>query len=241
MVKTSGVIFDVFSTLIKINDRRNPYLQLLRYGRKQGLCLSGEHLRMLMTQELGWQEAADLLRIRAGDVVLRGFAGELQKELASMTLFDDAQEAISMLREAGVKIGLCSNLASGYGLTVRELLPGLDAYAFSYELGVLKPDPLIYKTVCQELGVVPGMQLEGERVVMIGDSIRCDRDGARAAGLAGFYLGRAGKGDFSNLVEFARLIVEENRVGFLQGRLKVPDDFDEVGLDQIQHDFEGGS
>ncbi|NYH72300.1 HAD superfamily hydrolase (TIGR01549 family) [Pseudomonas flavescens] len=239
MVKTTGVIFDVFSTLIKINDRRNPYLQLLRYGRKQGLCLSGEHLRMLMTQELGWQEAADLLRIRAGDVVLRGFAGELQKELASMTLFDDAQEAISMLREAGVKIGLCSNSASGYGPTVRELLPNLDAYGFSYELGVLKPDPLIYRTVCQELEVVPGRQLGGERVVMVGDSVKCDRDGARAAGLAGFYLNRTGRGDFSSLTHFAECVLIGYRHGFMRGAIKVPADFEEMGRDHIRRNFEG--
>lgn len=239
MVKTTGVIFDVFSTLIKINDRRNPYLQLLRYGRKQGLCLSGEHLRMLMTQELGWQEAADMLRIRADDVVLRGFAGELQKELASMTLYDDALEAISMLREAGVKIGLCSNLAAGYGPTVRELLPNLDAYGFSYELGVLKPDPLIYRTVCQELRVVPGQQLGGERVVMIGDSVKCDRDGARAAGIAGFYLSRSGKGDFSSLTEFAKVVVKDKRSGFPQDELKDPADFEEMGRDHIRRNFEG--
>lgn len=238
MVKTTGVIFDVFSTLIKINDRRNPYLQLLRYGCKQGLCLSGEHLRMLMTHELGWQEAADLLRIRAGDVVLRGFAGELQKELASMTLYDDARQAIAMLREAGVRVGLCSNLASGYGPAVRELLPGIDAYGFSYELGIMKPDPLIYRTVCQKLGVMPGRQLEGERIAMIGDSIKCDRDGARAAGLAGFHLSRSGKGDFSNLIDFAECILEEKRIGFLNGKLKVPDDFDEMCRDRIQRDFE---
>ena len=204
----TSVIFDVFGTLIRIQEKRNPYLQLLKYGRRQGVSPRTEHLHMFMTQELDWKEAVDAVGIRAGYVKLHGLARLLDEELASMTLYDDAQEAIAMLREAGVKIGLCSNLASGYGSMVRELLPGLDAYGFSYELGFMKPDPLIYRTVCEELGVVPGRQLEGERVMMIGDSIRCDRDGARAAGIAGFHLSRTGKGDFSNLIEFAEAVLK---------------------------------
>ncbi|ETU79901.1 hypothetical protein Q095_00354 [Pseudomonas aeruginosa PS50] len=204
----TAVIFDVFGTLIRIENRRAPYLHLLRYGRTQGVSPSREKLDLLMTRELDWGEAADALGIRAGYVKLHGFARLLQEELASMTLYPDAPEAIVMLQEAGVTIGLCSNLASGYGPAVRELLPGLDGYAFSYEVGAVKPDPLIYYTACCEMGVTPKEQLWGDRVVMIGDSIRCDRDGARAAGIAGFHLSRAGRGDFSNLIEFADAVLE---------------------------------
>ena len=86
-------------------------------------------------------------------------------------------------------------------------MPRLDAYGFSYEIGAMKPDPIIYRSVCRDLGVQPGQQLGGDRVVMVGDSIRCDRDGARAAGLAGFHLSRTGRGDFSNLIEFANAVL----------------------------------
>lgn len=200
------VIFDVFGTLIRIEERRNPYLQLLKYGRSQGVCPCAEHLQLLMTRELDWREAADALGIRAGYVKLHGFARLLQEELASLTLYSDAQQAIELLQEAHIKIGLCSNLASEYGQAVRTLLPGLDAYAFSYEVGVTKPNPLIYQSVCRDLGVQPGQQMWGDQVYMIGDSIRCDRDGARAAGIGGFHLSRTGRGDFSNLVEFAESV-----------------------------------
>lgn len=208
MAKTIVVIFDAFGTLVKIEDRRNPYLHFLKYARKLGLSVRREHLELLMTRELDWKEAADALGIRAGYVKLHSLNRLLEEELASMTLYPDALEAISMLREAKVKIGLCSNLSSGYGQAVRELLPGLDAYGFSYEIGAMKPDPYIYQSVCRDLAVQPGQQLGGTRVVMIGDSIRCDRDGARAAGLSGFHLSRTGKGDFSNLTEFAEAVLE---------------------------------
>ncbi|SDG12925.1 HAD family hydrolase [Phytopseudomonas seleniipraecipitans] len=235
----TAVIFDVFGTLIRIEERRNPYLQLLRYGREQGLSPSSKHLHMLMTRDLGWGEAADRLGVRANYVKLREIAQLLQQELESMTLYPDALEAISMLREAGIKVGLCSNLASEYGPAVRELLPGLDACGFSYEIGAMKPNPVIYHSVCRDLGVQPGQQLGGARVAMIGDSIRCDRDGARAAGLAGFHLSRSGKGDFSNLIDFAECILEEKRIGFLNGKLKVPDDFDGLGRACIERGSEG--
>ncbi|WP_296186583.1 HAD family hydrolase [Pseudomonas sp. UBA1879] len=204
----TSVIFDVFGTLIRIEHRRDPYLRLLRYGRTQGGSPSREQLEKLMTCELDWGEAADVLGIRAGYVKLHGFARLLQEELASMTLYPDVQQAIALLQGAGIKIALCSNLASGYGPAVRALLPGMDAYAFSYEVGALKPNPIIYQSVCRDLGVQPGQQLSGNRVVMIGDSIRCDRDGARAAGIAGFHLSRSGRGDFSDLIEFADAVLE---------------------------------
>ncbi|WP_070888295.1 HAD family hydrolase [Pseudomonas argentinensis] len=208
-MKTTAVIFDVFGTVISIEDRRNPHLQLLRLGRQQGRWPTADDVKMIMTHELGWEELARCLDIRVSHEQLQHLAEELEAELSSLQVYPDAAQAIALLQSAGVKIGLCSNLASGYGPKVRELLPGLDAYAFSYELGVTKPDPCIYQAVCRDLGVQPGQQLGDERVVMIGDSIRCDRDGARAAGIAGCYLSRAGGGDFSNLIEFAERVLKE--------------------------------
>ena len=61
------------------------------------------------------------------------------------------------------------------------------------------------------LGVAPGdyFGTNAAQVAMIGDSMKCDRDGPREAGLMGFYLDRTWKSGFANLVQFARLVVEE--------------------------------
>ncbi len=207
-MKTAAVIFDVFGTVISIGDRRTPHLQLLRLGRQQGRWPRPGDAQMIMTHEFGWEELAGCLDIRVSHEQLQHLAQELETELSSLRVYPDAAQAIALLQSAGVKVGLCSNLASGYGPKVRELCPELDAYAFSYELGVMKPDPCIYQAVCRDLIVQPGRQLGGERVVMIGDSIRCDRDGARAAGIAGFHLSRTGNGDFGDLVKFAELVIK---------------------------------
>ena len=208
-MKTAAVIFDVFGTVISIGNRRNPHLQLLRLGRQQGRRPAPDDVRMIMTHEFGWDDLARCLAIRVSDEQLQHLAEEVEAELSSSKVYPDAAKAMALLQSAGVKVGLCSNLASGYGPAVRELLPGLDAYGFSYEIGAMKPNPVIYHSVCRDLGVQPGQQLLGNRVVMIGDSIKCDRDGARAAGIAGFHLVRSGEGDFKNLVDFADCVLGE--------------------------------
>ena len=81
----TSAIFDVFGALIRIENRRDPYLHLLRYGRSQGVSPSREQLEMLMTRELDWKEAADALGIRVGYVKLHTLDRLLQEELASMT------------------------------------------------------------------------------------------------------------------------------------------------------------
>lgn len=42
---------------------------------------------------------------------------------------------------------------------------------------------------------------------MVGDSVRCDRDGPAAIGMAGFHLNRQGGGEVCNLVEFAERLL----------------------------------
>lgn len=208
-MNTTAVLFDVFGTVVSIEDRRNPHLQLLRLGRQQGRWPRPGDVQMIMAHEFGWEELAHYLDIRVSHEQLQHLAEELDAELSSLKVYPDAAQAIALLQSAGVRVGLCSNLASGYGPAVREFLPGLDAYGFSYEIGAMKPNPVIYHSVCRDLGVLSGQQLSGNRVVMIGDSIKCDRDGASAAGIAGFHLVRSGEGDFNNLVDFADCVLGE--------------------------------
>jgi hypothetical protein len=81
--------------------------------------------------------------------------------------------------------------------------------AFSYELGVTKPDPAIYRAVCHDFGVVPGQLFGvGAQVAMIGNSPRCDRDGPRAVGIKGLHLERSSARAIRDLVQFAVLVTE---------------------------------
>lgn len=65
---------------------------------------------------------------------------------------------IAELRDQGYKIGLLSNVASNWILDV-FLTPQeqklFDSFVFSFEVGMTKPDPRIYRLAADRLGVIP--------------------------------------------------------------------------------------
>lgn len=206
-MKTVAAIFDVFGTLIEIRERRSPYLRLLKHGRLQGRRPRPDDALQLLTRDFTLRQAADHFDITIDALTLRELEQVLEEELAGLKLFPDALEAIALLQDAGVKTAVCSNLAAPYGPSVRRLLPGLSAYGFSYSVGAAKPDPNIYNATCSMLCIDLGQQRAGERVVMIGDSLQCDRDGPAHVGITGFHLNRRGDEGITNLVDFAKRVV----------------------------------
>lgn len=207
-----AVIFDLFGTLVEIRNRQNPYRQLLRIGVQHGRAASPIDLRSIMAINGGLRESADFLGIQVSQTQLANLQSCLDLELQSIKPFDDAIPAIELLRQHQIKIALCSNLAGPYCSVARTLFPDLDGYALSAELGLLKPEPAIYRSVCAMLDVLPG-QVPGvsdAQVLMIGDSKRCDEHGPRAVGILGHYLDRKGRGRIKNLLSFVQGITASN-------------------------------
>ena len=85
--------------------------------------------------------------------------------------------------------GLATAVVSNIGLDVRGLLARtgladlLDAVVLSYEVGVVKPDPGIFATALDRIGVAP------QRALMVGDSWRAD-SGAAQLGIRTLILPR---------------------------------------------------
>ena len=83
----------------------------------------------------------------------------------------------------------------------------LDAVYDSHLVGARKPDPLMFRTALAAAGVGP------HQAVMIGDSVRCDMEGAAAAGISGLHLDpigsctAAGHTDIVDVREAAETIV----------------------------------
>lgn len=206
-----AVIFDLFGTLVEIQNRQNPYKQLLRLGTQQGRVASPADMRWIMTQAGGIREAGDGLGIKLTAAQLSELQEALDRELESIRPFDDALPAIELLRERKIKVAICSNLAGPYCSLARVRFPNLEGYALSAELGVMKPDPAIYRSACAMIGVVPGTAFETDaaRVLMIGDSKKCDEVGPRSCGIFGHHLDRKGAGGFANLLSFSRAITNQ--------------------------------
>lgn len=72
----------------------------------------------------------------------------------------------------------------------------------------MKPDPAMYQSACAMMGVVLGKAFEAgaARVVMIGDSKKCDEVGPRSYGISGHHLDRKGAGRFGDLFTFSQAI-----------------------------------
>lgn len=103
-------------------------------------------------------------------------------------LIPGAAEMIHALRDRGYRIGL---VADGPADTFRNVLTqhGLidlfDAMAISEEVGVCKPDPRMFRTALDTLGV-PESEYGG--VVMVGNHLERDIRGANGLGLVSVHL-----------------------------------------------------
>ncbi|WP_312727406.1 HAD family hydrolase [Stutzerimonas kunmingensis] len=194
-----AVIFDAFGTLLKIQGGRHPYRSLLKLGQMIGRRPRPDDAHMLMQEPLTLSEAAARLGIRVKRNELDNLEQVLADEVAGIEPFEDGLSAVALLKQKGIRVGICSNLAYPYREAILRHYPNLDAYAFSCELGVIKPAKEIYRATCQRLRTKPTL------THMIGDSRRCDKDGPNEIGITGHLLDRAeDAGDYKELVSFAQ-------------------------------------
>lgn len=168
------VVFDAFGTLVKASNRTNPY------GRLNRKCDSNMH-RDFMTQNKTLQQFCEQVGQQG---MYPNLAHLLQQELENIELFADVVPTLEALRGRGIKVGLCSNLAHGYGARVRQLLPDMSAYIMSYEVGCRKPEPQIYENVCSALSC------KAKDVLFVGDSEKADVIGPKEFGMRSFHLQR---------------------------------------------------
>jgi HAD superfamily hydrolase (TIGR01549 family) len=199
-MKKTCVIFDAFGTLLQIGKGNHPYRQILKSGILQGRRPKPDDAQQIMTHKLGLSEAAEHFGIKIFHHEMETLQEALRDELASIQAYSDGLIAVRMLQSSGFRVGVCSNLALPYAQAIERLYPNLDVYTYSFEVGAIKPSPIIYTNACNRLQCLPA------QAAMIGDSQRCDRDGPTEFGMKGFFLDRQGAGDFSSLTDFAKLI-----------------------------------
>jgi putative hydrolase of the HAD superfamily len=104
-------------------------------------------------------------------------------------LFDDAEELFVAAQDNGVRLGLVTNGASDVQrekLRVLGIEHWFDVLVVSGEVGVAKPDASVFQIALYQLRVRP------ESAWHVGDSLRADVGGARAAGVIAVWLNRNG-------------------------------------------------
>ncbi|MFH2008342.1 MAG: HAD-IA family hydrolase [bacterium] len=101
-------------------------------------------------------------------------------------LFEDASATLEGLRRAGLRVGVVSNWDSRLLgiLDGLELTPLLDTAVVSGRDGTRKPGAQIFQLALERLGADPAA------VIMVGDSVTDDVEGAARAGLTGVLIHR---------------------------------------------------
>nr|WP_277606011.1 HAD family hydrolase [Glycomyces sp. L485] len=114
--------------------------------------------------------------------------------------YADTGPVLRELRDAGIRIGIVSDLAWDLDVHLEHFgLGGLvEDAVLSYRLGREKPDPELFRTACERLGVDPRAAL------MVGDNPARD-GGAVACGLRAYILPsepRIGERGLSHVLDF---------------------------------------
>lgn len=107
--------------------------------------------------------------------------------LAAMTPAPGAEALLRVLRAAGVRLGILTDLTVGIQLEKLArlgLAQAFDVVVTSEEAGRDKPDPAGFRLACERLGVEPA------RCVMVGDNPVNDIEGAAGVGMPAVWLGR---------------------------------------------------
>ncbi len=209
-MRFDAVVFDLYGTLIDIqtDERRGSlWARLARYLRYQGLAAEPALLREAFFAAMRQSQAAsphahpeiDIPAILGKQMRELGYAGgdefvvrvaQLFRSLSvrRFGLFPDTLSCLAALRGRAV-LGLVSDAQRAFlepELAMLGLAPHFGALVVSSDYGFRKPDPRLFASALERLGVA------SDRAVYVGDNPLRDVGGARMAGMAAVLLRRPG-------------------------------------------------
>jgi HAD superfamily hydrolase (TIGR01549 family) len=198
------IVFDLYGTLVQFGMMHHPFRKVLLWARQQGRSPQPDDARRLMTADKDCGELLATLGIFPPANMLAQLHQEIQEELASLTLFDDALPTLDELANQGIPLAICSNLAKPYGAVIDKLLPQFNfARHLSYELGAIKPDREIYESIVAGTGLAPG------QILFIGDTSLADYEGPTQFGFRAKHLVRSqpsGGNSIASLTEALQML-----------------------------------
>lgn len=171
--RVSAVLFDAFGTLCEAP----PISALLPWHRMMPAPERRQVRDEWMRGTIGW---SDLVAV--GDSDRAPPEAVLEYQAAALTaqtdLFANVRSVLDALKRRGVPMAVVSNLPAPYGPPVRRCLEDYIAgFAFSYELGALKPERALFDAGLALVGARP------ECTLMVGDSRHADIEGAASIGM----------------------------------------------------------
>ncbi|MCY4528337.1 MAG: HAD family hydrolase [Chloroflexi bacterium] len=195
-MKYRAVIFDLYGTLV--DELRYPYRQEVKYQRMMSEVATTLGVRIDEFKQAWFDPSRRKIEgeLRPMSANLAYLCDEVDVEVSTEQLEravavrlehirralrprDGVLEALSGLRDAGVKTGLVSSCNSDtsdlWSSTPFAAL--LDASILSCEVGMRKPDPGIYRLACERLTVEP------QECLFVGDGGSNELTGASNVGM----------------------------------------------------------
>lgn len=124
------------------------------------------------------------------------------RDPGAWAVYDDVVPTLAALAERGIPLAVVSNWDSYLPRLLG--LRGLSGYFRTVSVSAIeetgKPDAEIFRRTCERMSVAPGQALH------IGDSLRDDFEGARAAGLEALLLDR--KDQYADVADRIRSLAE---------------------------------
>ena len=188
-----AVLFDFFGTLTYAVSRGPAHAHLARWlGCDPRVFTAILNETFLDRARGGYGSAAQALRRVAESTGVHPTRAQLAAVLparvaavlADTRLRPEAEPVLRAVRARGLATGLVSDCTDELPRYLPDLpiAPLLDTCVFSVEVGVCKPDPRMYLTACERLGVEP------RRCLYIGDGGSQELSGARAVGMTAVQL-----------------------------------------------------
>lgn len=187
---TKAIIFDLWNTLAYNKGTKiNPIVMLeKRLGLNMNLYREvelGFMTKMFNTRKDGIISLCKHIGVKPKDILVDSLVHMWVSMPLNVAFFSDVIPVLDKLRKK-YKLGLISNtecfsmkgfIDSGYNRY-------FDYAAFSCRLGILKPDPKIFKIIMHELGSKPG------ETIMVGDNLKDDVLAAERLGVRGVLIKR---------------------------------------------------
>ena len=205
-----GVFFDLYNTLIGYQPSREEMTQKLLSEMGYTIIENDLYLPMNKADEYFYQQNAqspislrekveqmavwshyyriilEAIDIEASPELITNLIGRWKNLKWEMTLYQDVIPCLKNLKNRNLKIGLISNADKDMSELFNKT--GLDAYletvVISQDVGVTKPNPIIFQAALEKSG------LAAKEVLYIGDQYQVDYIGAMNVGLNPILLDR---------------------------------------------------
>ena len=190
-----AVIFDMFETLVTLFVGRTYFSENI--AQDLGIPLdtfrkawhSNEHERTIGKYTM--KEGVELTLKATGAWSKENVELVVQKRRQALedtfsAIPPDSIKLLEALHQKGLKVGLITNTFSDECAIIKQspLYPFFDATMISYETGLCKPDPQVYKAMIEKLSATPteGL-LTPEECLYVGDGGSRELYGAQDAGM----------------------------------------------------------